>query len=86
MLAELHDISDMLELPGIAPPDRSSWTLGAAKATGNGRYTRPRAGRWSPVAGARQATNATNSVAKGAPATLVLNSSDERPMVAEGKV
>ena len=41
-LAELHDISDMLVLPGIAPPDCSSWTLGAAKAAGNGRYIHDR--------------------------------------------
>lgn len=46
-LAELHDILDMLELPGIAPPH---WAImDSGSVTGHGRYTHDEGGKdeWS---------------------------------------
>lgn len=48
-LAELRDILDILELPGIAPPDWVIMDSGSNEVAGHGRYTHNEGGKdeWS---------------------------------------
>lgn len=48
-LAELHDILDILQLPGIAPPDWVIMDAWGAEVAGHGRYIHDEGGRneWS---------------------------------------